>query len=29
MGGQMDISNVGVELIKCEAVYSPFVILPW
>ena len=25
----MDISNVGVESIKCEVVYSSFAILSW
>ena len=29
MGGQSDISIVGVESIKYEAVYSPFALLPW
>ena len=29
MAGEMDFSNVGVESIKYEAVYSSFVILPW
>ena len=29
MAGEMDFSNVGVESIKSEAVYSPFAILPW